>query len=259
MNRTLDTVFDAPMPRSRVARAYLQEMRSEIVRYLRTPGFLVPTLAFPTVFYLMFGLLLNGGHGDATARYLLAAYATFGVMAPGLFGFGVSLALERDNGLLTLKRALPMPPMAYLVGKMAMALGVAAVVVAALLALAFGVGHVPVTPAQALQLFASDVLGTLPFCALGLLIGTLVKGQAAPALVNLVYLPMAVMSGLWFPVDRIPALRAVAPLWPAWHLDQLALQAVGMVHGAPWTHVLALGAWTVACLWIAGRRLRRVG
>ena len=248
-----------PMPRARLARAYLQEVRSECVRYLRNPGFLLPTLLFPTVFYLMFGVLLNRGEGDHTARYLLAAYTTFGVIAPGLFGFGVSLALERDNGLLTLKRALPMPPLAYLAGKMAMALAVAGIVATLLLVLSVAFARVVLAPAQALQLVATGVLGALPFCALGLLIGTLVKGQAAPALINLVYLPMAVLSGLWFPVDRVPALRALAPAWPAWHLDQLAMAAVGMQRDARWPHVLALAAWTALCLWIAARRLRRIG
>lgn len=255
----MEPAFDAPMPRARVLRAYLQEIRSEVLRYLRTPGFLLPTLLFPAAFYLMFGVLLNRGDGGHMARYLLAAYATFGVMAPGLFGFGVSLAFERDNGLLTLKRALPMPPLAYFVGKMAMALGVAAVVVTALLALALGVAHVALTPAQALQLIAIGVLGALPFCALGLLIGTFVKGQGAPAVINLVYLPMAVLSGLWFPIDRIPALRAIAPAFPAWHLDQLALQAVGVQSGAVSPHLVALAGCTILCLWIAARRLRRVG
>lgn len=255
----MNTVLDMPMPRARVGRAYLQEIRTEVLRYLRNPGFLLPTLLFPTAFYLMFGVLLNRGDGGHMARYLLAAYATFGVIAPGLFGFGVSLAFERGNGLLTLKRALPMPPLAYLVGKMAMAVGVASVVVTALLVLSLGVAHVGLTPAQALQLVAVEVLGTLPFCALGLLIGTLVKGQAAPAVINLVYLPMAVLSGLWFPLDHIPTLRAMAPLWPAWHLDQLALQAVGMQAGAPGPHLVALASCTVLCLWIAARRLRRVG
>jgi ABC-2 type transport system permease protein len=255
----MDAMFHTPMPRARVARAYLQETRSEVLRYLRNPGFLLPTLLFPTAFYLMFGVLLNRGDGGHMARYLLAAYATFSVMAPGLFGFGISLAFERDNGLLTLKRALPMPPLAYLVGKMAMALGVAAVVVMALLALSVGVAHVALTPAQGLQLVATNVFGALPFCALGLLVGTLVKGQGAPAVINLVYLPMAVLSGLWFPIDRIPALRAIAPLFPAWHLDQLALQAVGMQPRAPGQHLFALASCTVLCLWIAARRLRRVG
>ena len=34
----------APMPRARVFNAYLQEMRAECLRYLRNPGFMLPTL-----------------------------------------------------------------------------------------------------------------------------------------------------------------------------------------------------------------------
>ena len=89
------------MPRGRVIGAYLQEMRSEIVRYVRNPGFVLPTMLFPTVFYLMFGVFMASKNSADASRYLLAAYGTFGVMAPGLFGFGVSLAMERETGLLT--------------------------------------------------------------------------------------------------------------------------------------------------------------
>lgn len=258
MNAIPDNSASA-MPRGRVFNAYLQETRSEILRYLRNPGFLLPTLLFPTVFYLMFGVLL--GRGGEQARYMLAAYSTFGVMAPGLFGFGVSLALERDGGLLTLKRALPMPPAAYLIGKMAMAMGVAAVIASLLLALALFVAHVPLSASQALHLFALEIAGVVPFCALGLLLGTLIKGQGAPGLVNMIYLPMAFLSGLWFPLSIMPAfLRQIAGLWPSYHLNQLALSAVGMPHeGSGPVHAAVLCAFTAVCLWLAARRLRRNG
>ena len=248
------------MPQGRVLAAYLQEMRSECLRYLRNPGFLLPTLLFPTVFYLMFGVLLARNNGTDAARYLLAAYGTFGVMAPGLFGFGVSLALERDNGLLTLKRALPMPPAAYLIGKMVMAMLAAAIVAVLMLALAVWVAHVPLSVQQVLHLFAVELLGVLPFCALGLLLGTLIKGQGAPGLINLVYLPMAFASGLWFPLAALPkVLQQIAPVWPSYHLNQLALSAVGLNHASGLPHVLVLCAFTAGFLGLAARRLRRNG
>lgn len=258
MNATIANSAN-PMPRGRVFNAYLQEARSEILRYLRNPGFLLPTLLFPTVFYLMFGVLLGRGGGQAS--YMLAAYLTFGVMAPGLFGFGVSLALERDGGLLTLKRALPMPPAAYLLGKMVMAMLVAAAIASLLLALALLIARVPLSAAQALRLFALEIAGVVPFCTLGLLLGTIIKGQGAPGLLNMIYLPMAFLSGLWFPLSVMPAfLRQIAGLWPSYHLNQLALSAVGMPYaGSGATHAAVLGAFTVACLWLAVRRLRRNG
>jgi ABC-2 type transport system permease protein len=251
---------DATMPRARVARAYVMEARAECLRYLRSPGFLLPTLLFPSVFYLMFGIFLGHANGSDASRFMLASYATFGVMAPGLFGFGVSLALERDTGLLTLKRAMPMPPGAYLIGKMAMALLVAAVVALILLAMAGFLAHAGLSFGQGACLFATEVLGVLPFCALGLFLGTLIKGQGAPGLVNLVYLPMAFLSGLWFPLNLLPApIQAIAPFWPAYHLDQLALSAVGLGTSGVAVHVLVLVAYTGIFLTLAARRLRRNG
>jgi ABC-2 type transport system permease protein len=249
----------APMPRARVVNAYLQEMRAECLRYLRNPGFMLPTLLFPTVFYLMFGVFL-ARPGSEAGRYLLAAYGTFGVMAPGLFGFGVSLAMERENGLLTLKRAMPMPQYAYLVGKMVMAMGVAAGVLTLLVLLAVFVAHVPVTGAQIAALYLSNVPGVLPFCALGLLLGTLVKGQGAPAVINMLYLPMAFLSGLWFPVASLPkAMQSIAPALPSFHLNALALDAVDIAQVNPWPHITLLLGFTVGVLWLAARRLRKVG
>ena len=248
----------APMPRARVVNAYLQEMRTECLRYLRNPGFMLPTLLFPTVFYLMFGVFL-ARPGSEAGRYLLAAYGTFGVMAPGLFGFGVSMAMERENGLLTLKRAMPMPPFAYLAGKMVMAMGVAAGVLTLLVLLAVA-AHVPVTGAQIAALYLSNVPGVLPFCALGLLLGTLVKGQGAPAVINMLYLPMAFLSGLWFPLSSLPkGLQSIAPVLPSYHLNALALDAVDIADTRALPHVALLVAFTIAVSWLAARRLRRVG
>lgn len=249
----------AAMPRARLFGAYLAEARCEVLRYLRNPGFLLPIILFPNVFYLMFGMVLNHGNGEA-ARYMLASYSTFGVMAPGLFGFGVSLALERDSGLLTLKRALPMPPGAYLLGKMLMAVCVAAVVGAILLALALGAAHAALSPSQVVSLLLVDALGVLPFCALGLLVGTLLKGQGAPGLLNMIYLPMAFLSGLWFPLQMMPAfLRSLAPVWPSYHLNALALSVVGFDTGPRLPHALVLAGFTVVFLAVAARRLRRHG
>ncbi|WP_266181092.1 ABC transporter permease [Dyella humicola] len=249
------------MPWRRLLGAYVAEARSECLRYLRAPGFLLPVTLFPTIFYLLFGVVMNrDGHADA-ARYLLASYGVFGVMSPGLFGFGVSLAIERDNGLLTLKRALPMPPGAYLLGKMLMAMLAAGTVIVLLMLLATGLAHVSLSLGQAGMLMLTGMLGVLPFCAMGMFIGTLVKGQGAPGVLNLIYLPMSFLSGLWVPLSMLPApLQHIAPIWPSAHLQALALGALDLSQAASaWPHVLVLGAYAVVFLLLAARRLRRHG
>jgi len=248
------------MPRSRIIAAYLEEARSECLRYMRAPGFMLPIMLFPAMFYLLFGVLMAKPTGADAARYLLASYGVFGVMSPGLFGFGVSLALERDGGLLTFKRALPMPPGAYLLGKMLMAMAAATVVILLLLAMALLLGHVTLSLNQAGALLLAGMFGVLPFCALGMFVGTLIKGQGAPGMLQLIYLPMSFMSGLWFPLPMLPKfLQQIAPVWPSYHLDQLALAAVGMRQGTLLPHVLTLFGFTAVFLLLAARRLRRHG
>ena len=248
------------MPRRRVIGAYLEEARSECLRYMRAPAFMLPIMLFPGLFYLFFGVLMAKSEGADAARYLLASYGTFGVMSPGLFGFGVSLALERDGGLLTFKRALPMPPGAYLLGKMLMAMAASAVVILMLLSMAMSVGHVKLSLLQAGALLLTGTLGVLPFCALGMFVGTLIKGQGAPGMLQLVYMPMSIMSGLWFPLPMLPKfLQQIAPVWPSYHLDMVAMAAVGMNKGAILTHVLVLLSFAAGFLLLAARRLRRYG
>ena len=263
MQTTLSVAVSAPaidMPRRRVLGAYLEEARSECLRYMRAPGFMLPIMLFPAMFYLLFGVLMAKSSGADAARYLLASYGVFGVMSPGLFGFGVSLALERDGGLLTFKRALPMPPGAYLLGKMLMAMAAAGVVIVLLMAMALSLGHVALSPFQAVALLLIGILGVLPFCALGMFVGTLIKGQGAPGMLQLIYLPMSFMSGLWFPLPMLPKfLQQIAPVWPSYHLDRLALAAVGMNKGPLLGHMLVLVGFAAVFLLMAARRLRRHG
>lgn len=245
-----------PLPFSST-RAYLLEARYEFLRLLRTPSFSLPCLLFPPVFYLLFGVLLGGKGGPVAAQYLLAGYGVFGVIGVALFGFGVTVALDREQGLLTLKRAQPMPPGAYLVAKMAMALLFAAIILLLLAALAAGVAHVQLSAAQWAAWAATCLVGVLPFSALGLWLGTLVGGRGAPALINLVYLPMAFLSGLFIPLSMLPgALKSIAPLWPSYHLARLAQWQVGFAEGAmPWLHAGVLLCIAALFLFLARRRL----
>jgi ABC-2 type transport system permease protein len=248
----------AYMSGSRTIAAYLGDMRFELIRMIRTPAFAIPTLLFPAMFYVLFGVVMGAARGNAQmAQYTFATYGVFGAMAPGLFGFGVALAFEREQGLLTFKQALPMPPASLLLARMVMAMLFVAAISAMLLALAVFAGGVPLTVGQALAVFVVNVLGVLPFCAIGLFIGASVSGQAAPAIVNLIYIPMAFLSGLWFPLQFLPPIVGqIAPLWPAYHLAQLALEAVGApTVGSMLNHVGALAGVTIVFFGLAVRKL----
>lgn len=245
-----------PLPAHSPWRSYVQEAKCEALRMLREPAFCLPVIGFPVLFYLLFGVVLDKGEGKAS-HYLLATYGAFGVIGAGLFGFGVSIAVDREKGLLRLKRALPVPPGAMLLAKMVMAMLFAAIISLVLAVIATTVAGVVLEPSQWIRLFVTNVLGVLPFCAIGLFVGSVVGGSAAPALLNMLYLPMAFLSGLWLPLTMLPGiLSTVAPVWPAYHLGQIALKVVGFDAGQPlWMHVAVLASITVLFFVLAQRRL----
>ncbi len=250
--------MDTSLPFSPV-RSYLLEARYEFLRLLRTPSFAVPTLLFPVLFYLLFGVLLGSRGGRGASEYLLATYGVFGVMGVALFGFGVSVALDRERGWLTWKRAMPMPPGAYLIAKMAMAMMFAAIISVMLALIAGSMAGVSLRPAQWAMLAMINILGVLPFAALGLWLGSLMGGQGAPAVINLIHLPMSFLSGLWLPLNLLPdAIARAAPIWPSYHLAQIALHVVGKDAGKPvGVHLMVLALTTLAFTALAWRRLAR--
>jgi len=245
-----------PPPRRSMLRIYALEARAECLKLLRMPAFAVPSVAFPWVFYILFGLAFGGGRaaGPTTmATYLLATYGAFGVIGVSLFGFGVGVATERGQGWMLLKRASPMPPGAYFAAKTVMALAFSTVIVLGLFALGGAFGGVALPTGRWLLLAVTLVAGAVPFCALGLALGYLCGPNSAPAVVNLLYLPAAFASGLWFPVQVLPGfVQAIAPWLPPYYLGQLALAAIGVEPRSPlWACVGALALTTVLALAVA--------
>jgi len=215
----------------------------ELKMACREPSFVLPTLLFPIMFYIFFGILFSDlGGGGQSSTYLMVSYGVFGIMSPALFGFGASVASERDKGWLALKQITPMPPLQYILAKLLNALIFAAVIVVMLFTIGAVFGGVLLSTGQWVALAALLLFGTLPFCALGLAVGFWVKGNSAVAILNLIFLPSAFLSGLAIPVFMFPSwLQSLANLLPPFHLSQLGLKIVEMDIGQPLiTHVAAL-------------------
>lgn len=224
-----------------VLRLYAYEALFEWLKTIRNPAFSLPALLFPVIFYLFFGVLFNHDNVQA-ASYLLCTYGVFGVMGPALFSFGAGLAIERGQGWLDLKEASPMPAGAQLVARLLVAMAFSLIIVCSLSVVATTMASVNLQLWQWACLLVIWVAGGVPFCLLGLVLGLTLKAQSAPAIVNLIYLPLAFFSGLWMPLTLLPAmLQDVALYLPPYHLAQLALKVVDLDNGQnAGIHILAL-------------------
>jgi ABC-2 type transport system permease protein len=209
--------------------AYLTETQYELLRMMRNPSVAVPVLLLPCALYALFALVIGGEwiEKDPNAGiFMFAAFSIMAVTMPAMFGIGVTLALERDMGLLRLKRAQPAPPAAWVVAKIAAGLVLALLAYAPIVIMAVATGKLALGPGQVFALSLGLIIGTIPFTALGLMIGSLATGSAAPAYANLVYLPGCYLSGMFFPLNQ--SLYWQAPIWPQFHVKQFAMHLAGV-------------------------------
>ena len=268
MTTTITTGPNAPgaaapprYTRRSLLRVYRTEAWQEFLKLIRLPIFAATTIALPLMFYVIFGITFAGeqARGVGMTTYMLVTCGAFGVIGAALFGFGVSVAVERGQGWMRLKRVAPMPPLAYFVGKVMMSLAVATIIVLAMFTLGALVGGVRLDPQQWVAAGLALVAGALPFSAMGLAFGYLVGPNSAPAVLNLTWLPMAFASGLWIPISQLPdVVQSVAVALPPYHFVQLALGTIGASEGgSPVVHAAAVLGFTLLFLVVAAWGFRR--
>lgn len=249
------TTVTQPHQRRDLLRLYLTESRFEFLKLLRLPAYSVSVLAFPVMFYVIFGAVFGGYavQGVSTAKYMVVGYSAGGVLAAALFGFGAGVASERGQGWLRLKRVSPMPPLAYFAAKIGMAFAFSSIVIVMLTGLGALAQGVRFDLATWLATYGVLILGVFPFASLGLAFGYLFGPNSAPMVLNLVYTPAAFLSGFWIPLVVLPpTLQKLAVILPTYHYAQLALRAAGAeAVGSPLHHVLVLAGSTALFLALA--------
>jgi len=197
----------------------------------RVPAFSVTNLVLPIVFFTFFGLpvaRLVRSDGVSIGAYLLASFGAYAVGNVMVYGFGIGVANERGMKIDRLMRASPLPPLVFMLAKVLTALVFSLVALVLLIGYGIVVGGIHQTPAVWATIILRLLAGSLPFIALGFAIGYWSGPNAAPAMANLIYLPLSFASGLFVPLNQLPAfIQNLAPYLPSYHYAQLAWSALG--------------------------------
>lgn len=239
-----------------------RDVYTELLRLMRTPSFSLPTLLLPVAFYALFALGMQAIGGGRSAVYLLSTYVIFGSMAPGLFGIGVQVATDRAQGWYDLQRATPITALRLLAAKLASCIVLALGSMVLVVAVGWLAGGVELAPGRWATLTLLTIWAAVPFGLLGIAIGVLARPGSAAALANLLFLPVAFLGGLWFPLQALlPGLQYAGWALPTYHLGQLALIATNQVVPTQlWIHLGAGIAWTIVsaalAAWAYSKSLR---
>jgi ABC-2 type transport system permease protein len=167
------------------------------------------SFAFPLLFIVLFGLLF-GGPGRMTQ--LSAGVLDWAIGNAAMFGVAYTIVQWRRDDLLRLVRTTPTPMASLLSGWYVVTVGLA--VAQALLLLG-----VSLLPAFGLTIAAPSIVlfplvlivGCSTFFAMGILVGRLAPNpDAVAAIANCVMIPMAFLSGSFYPLELAPHWLTVA-------------------------------------------------
>lgn len=238
---------------------------AEFIKLFRVPAFSTTSIVLPTMFYAFIGLgqakqVIGRGSTVTFGEYFLASMALYGVANVMVLGFGISLANERGQKQDLLMQSTPLRAPVYFVAKTLSALAIAllALIVLSLFASLTGGAHL--TGSQWVTLFVRSMVCAIPFVGLGFALGYIAGPNSAPAVTNLVYLPTAFASGLFFPLALLPVfLQHIAPYLPLYRGANLVWDSVGapISSGSLSEDWLYMGVYAVAFFALALWAYRR--
>lgn len=241
-------------------RLYLHQLRSEQLTFWRSREAAVFIFVFPLLLYALLGAV----YGDETdglpsEDVLLAGLLAYGCANTAFAGLAITLVIRRESGILKRIRATPLPTPTYLAAVLTSSLVTFALQTVALVALGrllYGAN----VPDRIFSLLLVLLLGTAAFAGLGLGMASIIRSaEGSSAVVNVVLLPMAFLSGSFGPTRRFPDwLQHIADALPLRHFVEVANGV--LLHDEPFWHdpwsIVIVAAWGLAGFALARARFR---
>ena len=214
--------------------------------FTREPMGFVGTLVMPVLVFVVLGRALGVREPMSAAQadipFNMAILAAILIAISAVQSLVAIISIYREGGILKRLRATPLSPVTILGAHVVVKLGFTVISLA--LVLLAGRRLFPgVMQVNVVSFTVAVLLSTLSILSLGFVIASVVPTArfAQPISAAVVY-PMLGLSGLFFPVDRLPrALEAIAYVLPTTHAVAL-LQGVwdGPGWGAHWVNAAAL-------------------
>jgi ABC-2 type transport system permease protein len=220
--------------------------------------------ALPALLLVLLGSIFGGqaaAHGVTVGQMFTAGMIAAGIMSASLSNLGISVATEREGGLLKRLAGTPMSAAAWFAGKAIQVLVcvLGETVVLIVVGMIFYQLRLPSAPGRWWTFAWVLVLSTVSCSLLGMALSSVPRNAASAApVVMLPFTVLQFMSGVYVPINVVPRwMLDVGSFFPLKWMAQ-GLSSVFEPDGAAvlwpahaWEHgrtALVLGAWTVGGL-----------
>jgi ABC-2 type transport system permease protein len=208
------------------ARLFLHQFRFEWKMFWRNPASVFFSVGLPLVFLFLLGAVFGGGsdrdstYGLLADQYLVPAIMTLGIVSVSFVNVTMTIVFQRETGVLKRLRGTPLPTSYFISARTASAIVNSLLVALVILIcghLAYGIG---VNGSRLVGTLAVTVIGAAAFCALAFALTIVIPNQgAAPAITNMITLPLYFISGVFGDAANLPTVLAdIGKIFPVYHL-----------------------------------------
>jgi ABC-2 type transport system permease protein len=207
-----------------------RQYRLERRMFWRNPSAAFFNFALPLIFLALFGAIFSGEQENLDV--IVPGIAGMSIVSTTFVALAMNTVALREQGILKRLRGTPLPSGAYLsaVALHAITNTVVQITLVTVVGRAFfGIGW----PKDVLELVVFVAAGVVCFASLGVALAHAIPNfDAAPAYTNAVFLPLVVLSGVFYDADNAPTfLHDIAVALPLTHLVDGLSSA--MVTGEP--------------------------
>lgn len=205
---------------------FLNQLQFDAKRlFLRNPQYTFFAIAMPIGFYILFTKVMSFGTASeltAFARSYMGSMIVYSVVIGALFSLAALMQHDRQVGLVQTLQLTPSGTTYYYASLITLMGLLNALSALAIMLVAVLVNQVALSLTTGLGVLVIAVLGSIPLMILGVLYSRVQSVELLNVLSNLTSFPLAIISGLWWPLNLLPtwaqAIGKVTPTYLTNHL-----------------------------------------
>ncbi|MGX0082852.1 ABC transporter permease [Staphylococcus hominis] len=218
------------------------------------------SIILPVGFYLLFTSLLDLPEEAKQQFYKEYMYSmtVFSLMSFCLMQFPLNIIEERNTGWFKRLMVTPLSSKIYFITKVIKTMLLFLLSILLIFVVAHLYKNVNMSIQHWLLSGVSLWIGASLFLTLGLVIAQFNETQKANSIANIINMLLAILGGLWFPVQTFPIwLQKISKITPTYHLKNLALELVknqGLNITSLFTLIVYSIMFLIIAMWINQRK-----
>lgn len=217
--------------------------------FIRNKRFLLISLLIPILSYLLFTKVMNVGLSGAElttwkANYLVSMM-TYGILMDSVMMISSTLVSDRENGFDQLITLSPLPKIRYYLSVIVSFFGLFELSIISLLIVGYYINGVTYSWLEVLAFLIALPLTALPLILIGILLSLAGSSNTVSGFANLLVFPLAIVSGLWWPISILPTwIQSIGKWMPTYFMSNV-MRTLYHEHAVNITNTLGLLGWMI--------------